>query len=479
MSDTILADTTGGKIRGEIHRDVAVFRAIPFATARRFGHPEPVEAWEDVRDCLDWGAMCPQSTSLLDDLVGTKHLPMSEDCLTLNVFTPACDDQSRPVLVWIHGGAFTAGTASTPWYSGTSFARNGDVVVVTINYRLNIFGFLHVDGATNLGLRDQVTALEWVRDNVATFGGDPANVTIFGESAGGCSVVALLAVPAARGLFQRAVAQSPSITQLRSTATALSWTEQTLRSAGVTSLPELAKLPTERLVALAQDIASSGADAGFQSFSPAPDGDFLPGPVREAIGQGSSAGVPLVIGTTRDEMRLFTFMDPSLNALDHAGLVERLLERFGDRAQLVADRYRAARPSLTAAQLFAAVASDEVFRRPAVDLATRQSVHAPVYTYLFEWETPAFGGSLGSCHGLEIPFVFDNVHQKGVALFTGDGPDRASLAREMNAAWVRFAHDGDPGWPRFDTAARTTKIFSTPVSRLESDPGGDLLDLWN
>ena len=478
MTDAVLADTTSGKIRGERQRGASVFRAIPYASAERFGHPVAATAWDDVRDCLQWGPMCPQTTTFLDDVFGTKHLTMSEDCLSLNIFTPGCDDQRRPVLVWIHGGAFTAGTAATPWYSGNSFARNGNVVVVSINYRLNIFGFLHVDGATNLGLRDQVAALGWIRDNIETFGGDPANVTIFGESAGGCSVVTLLATPSARGLFRRAIAQSPSVTQLRTPDTARSWAEQTLRSAGAASLAELAALSVDRLVAVQQEIQSSGADAGFQSFSPAPDGDVLPADVLGAIAGGSAAGTELLIGTTRDEMRLFMFMDPSLNTLDHDGLVERLTNRFGDRAAFVADRYRASRPAASPAHLLAAVASDEIFRRPAVDVATRHCAHAPVYTYLFAWESPAFGGALGSCHGLEIPFVFDNVHQKGVALFTGAGGDRAALAATMNAAWTRFARDGDPGWPAFDPARRTTMTFNTPHCGVETDPDGALLRLW-
>ncbi len=490
-----IAATTSGKVEGDEHGGTLVFRAIPYAAPpvgdRRFRPPAPVDAWDGVRPAVEFGPMCPQLPSMMDEFFGTKGHPHSEDCLTLNVWTPACDDGARPVLVWIHGGAFTTGTAATPWYSGTQFALGG-AVLVTINYRLGALGFTHLGhlsdafpGAGNLGLLDQVAALEWVRDNIAGFGGDPSNVTIFGESAGGCAVVALLALPVARGLFHRAIAQSASFTQLRSRARAEEATDELLAAAGLRpdQVDELHRLPITDLIAAQGTVLARPAKA-FTAFSPTPDGDVLPGEVLDLLAAGAAADVSMVIGTTRDEMQLFTFMDPTFAALTTEQLATRVRPEFGLRTDDAIAAYAAARPGATPGGLASAIATDQGFRLPVVRLAEqRAALGAPTFVYLFRWPSPSFGGILGSCHGLEIPFVFDNIHQHGVEVMIGDGPDREPLADAVHGAWLAFSRSGDPShgaigdWPAYDGARRATMVFDTPTG-IESDPEGELRRLW-
>jgi para-nitrobenzyl esterase len=422
---------------------------------------------------------------MLDQYFGTADLAMAEDCLSLNIWTPGTVGR-RPVLVWIHGGAFVNGTAAAPWFDGARVAQDGDVVLVSLNYRLGLLGFSHLAdiagerfaASGNLGLLDQIAALRWVRANIAAFGGDPTDVTIFGESAGGASVLALMAAPSARGLFRQAIAQSASVSQLRGRARADEAAREVLAALGLepATAHRLLDLPLDALLAAQEAVSASGAPA-FTSFAPTPDGTVLPEPVVEALSVGTAIDIPLVIGTTRDEMHLFTFLDPTFTALDRAGLVRRAGDVLGERAEAAVAAYEAARPGWTPGQIASALASDHVFRVPAMRLArARAELGAPTWAYLFRWASPVFGGLLGSCHGLELPFVFHNLHQPGVTAFTGDGDDREALADRMHAAWLAFAHDGDPGWARYGPA-RTTMVFDTPCAPTD-DPDGTLLDQW-
>jgi para-nitrobenzyl esterase len=492
-------ETTSGKLIGATHRGTHVFRGIPFAAppvgALRFRPPQPVAPWSGVREALTFGPMAPQLPSALEALAGNTPLGQSEDCLTLNVWTPACDGAKRPVMVWIHGGGFTTGTAASPWYSGTNLALQGDVVVVTANYRLGALGFMHLadiggeawGSSANCGILDQVAALRWVRDNVAGFGGDPDNVTVFGESAGGCSVVTMLATPAAKGLFHKAIAQSASVAQVRTRDAAGERAALFLDDLGVAAadLDRLADIPLDQILEAQGRLTTRRRGRGFsgadmQAFSPSPDGTSLLELPLDAIESGSAADIPVIAGTNRDEIRLFAVWDPSLQNLDRDGAIARLRGALGDDAARVYDAYAATRVGQSASEVTMAIASDETFRLDALRLADAQhALGAPAYTYLFTWQSPALDGRLGACHALEIPFVFDNVHQPGVELLTGTGDDRAPLAKIMNAAWAAFArsgvpdHPGMPAWPVYDPARRPTMVFDNTVEVVEDPLGSD------
>ena len=460
-----------GPLRGLARHDVAVFKGIPFATADRFGPPIPVEPWTEERRATSYSPQCPQIAGMLDRALGGSSLPMAEDCLALNVVTPACDDAQRPVLVWIHGGAFVTGTGSMPWYEGSSLASRGDVVVVNVNYRLGAFGFT---GTGNHGVLDQLAALEWVQRNIAAFGGDPTNVTVFGESAGGASVVTLLATGAAGQTFHRAWAMSPSITQLRDGSRAAEAAAALTKAAGVDDLDGLRGLTSERLLDAQREVLTDRVGA-MTAFSPAVDGALLRGPVPETA---AVSPVPLVVGTTSDEMQLFTAFDRKVGDLGDERLRRQFARQFGDRASDALDAYRRARPGATNGQLATALQTDETFRVPARLLAdARADRGGATWAYLFTWPSPAFGGALGACHGLHIPFVFHNLDRPGVPAFTGDGPGRDAVADAFSGALLRFARHGDPGWTRYDTADRVTMTIDE-VSREVGDPEGEIRELW-
>src|SRR5436190_17352381 len=352
--------TTSGRVTGRAEGDVVAFKGIPYATAERWAPPRPVPSWTGVRQAFEFGPQAPQTPGLLEAAFGMADWPMSEDCLSLNVWTPTLDAAARrPVLVFIHGGAFTNGTGAGPWYHGNAFAGDG-CVLVTINYRLGALGYLHLAGlaaahrfagAGNLGLRDQLAALQWVQASIAGFGGDPRNVTVFGESAGGASVLALLACPAATGLFARAIAQSASTLQLRSRLQATAAAEQVLARIGVDGghLERLLDVPVEAL--LDAQAAFVGPEL-FTAFAPTPDGLVLPRPVAEAA---AGAGAPLLIGTNRDELYLFTALDGRTASVDEEELRTVARRIVGDAGDTLVAAYAAARPGRRPGQLGASI----------------------------------------------------------------------------------------------------------------------------
>ncbi len=456
-----IVETRSGRVEGLTRDGIAEFRGIPYARPPvgnlRFQAPRREEPWVGVRSAREFGPSAPQRPLALP-LPGMDVGPCDEDCLTLNVATPAADGARRPVLVWIHGGGFVIGAGSQPLYDGASLARRGDVVVVTINYRLGPLGFLHLarvcpgleDAVGNAGLRDQVAALEWVHENVAAFGGDPETVTIFGESAGGMSVATLLAMPAARGLFARAIAQSGAAHNVHSLETATRVAEEFVAELGLPkahAAETLRELPPDKLLDLHQQtVLRLGSTAGPLPFQPVVDGDSLLEPPLDALRAGASSGIELFTGTTRDEWRLFQFLDPDLAKLDDAGLVRRLSSQIPavDAASVV-EVYRGARPHARPADLLFAIESDRVFRIPAIRLAEARAKHAgATFMYRFDWESPALGGALGACHAVELPFVFGALDRPGAELFTGTGPEAERLCARTMDTWIAFARSGDP-----------------------------------
>jgi para-nitrobenzyl esterase len=486
-----IVSTTAGPVRGaQPEGGVCAFKGIPYVrTPQRFERPQPHAGWTDVLDATAFGAMAPQNGSMEAALYADSAPPQSEDCLTLNVFTPACDDSARPVMVWLHGGAYVTGSSANPWYDGTNFATSGDVVVVTVNYRLGALGFTHLadldpsfEASGNLGVLDQQAALVWVRDNIAAFGGNPGNVTIFGESAGGGSVLAQLAMPSSRGLFHKAIAQSASFTQFRSRERATRAAEQLLTELGLSAATasKLRDVPIEELLA-AQAKVETGL-TGITAFAPSVDDDVLPVGVVEAIAAGSSAGVPLLIGTNFDEMRMFTALDPENAKVDEAAVRKLVHTQVpASHADALVDGYRAARANSSWGQLGSTMATEYGFHQPALRCAESKHRNGDLtFMYRFMWASPAFGGILGSCHALEIPFVWNNLHQQGAAVLTGvegaPSPEVQGLAETMHATWIRFARTGDAGWHPYD-ATRATMLFDT-TSSLAHDPEGDLRALW-
>jgi para-nitrobenzyl esterase len=452
-----------GRLRGTWNDGVAVFRGVPYAAppvgALRFAAPQPVAGWEGVRPAVTFGPPPPQ--------VGAGP-EAGDDWLTVNVWSPGLEPAAAlPVMVWVYGGGYTIGASSRAEYDGARLARDGGVVVVTFNYRVGAEGFARLAGApANRGLLDQVAALEWVRDNVAAFGGDPARVTVFGESAGGGSVAALLAVPRAAGLFRRAVAQSAQGTYF---SEALAGDIAAVIAAELGSPPtaaELAEVEPE-LLALAADAVAAKMPERWGPisprsilFAPVVDGDVLPRTPWEALAAGSGRGVELLVGHTRDEQRLFTALEGRLGQVT-SEQAETALRTFAPDEDL----YRTAYPEAGPERLYELVQSDWVFRMPTLRLAeTQVASGGRAHVYELTWGAPGMGGVMGACHGLDVPLVFGNLSGTSPALLLGDGPtpEAEALSAEMRTAWTGFATDGDPGWPAYDLDRRLTQVFDSP-----------------
>lgn len=434
---------------------MAVFLGIPFARPPRFGAPEPAEAWDGVRDCVAFGPPPPQQSTVAGPMPGRS----GDSCLTVNVWSPSPGTAERlPVMVWIYGGAYRGGESGESVYDGALLAREGNVVVVTLNYRVGMEGFAHVEGApANRGLLDQVAALEWVRDNVAAFGGDPGRVTVFGESAGAGSIIALMVMPRAAGLFGRAIAQSVPGTYfsgaLASDIAGVLTAELGLPPAA----GALAGVEPGRLVEAAEAAtpqmrryADRWGPVAYTvtPFSPVVDGEVLPRDPWSALADGAGRDVELVVGHTRDEYRLFT----------HLGRVEGdgLLSVFAPgREQGYRDAFPEAGPEL----LDELVQSDWLFRMPSLRLADAQAAGGgTVYAYELTWATPALGGA---CHGLDVPLVFGNLGSGMGTFFLGQSapPEAATVSAAFRRAWTAFAAGEGPGWQPYEPEGRATRLF--------------------
>jgi para-nitrobenzyl esterase len=500
MPEHVVVETTTGKIRGTADRGVNIFKGIPYAAPPvgdgRFMPPRKLAPWTGIRDTFEFGKRAMQDDNAfampadLLNLFAAERQPMSEDCLVLNVWTPAVNGGGkRPVMFWCHGGAFISGSGSSPWYDGANLARKGDVVVVTINHRLNSFGYLHLGdllgaefaSSGNVGMLDIVAALQWTRDNIATFGGDPGNITIFGESGGGAKVCVLLAMPEAHGLFHKAIVQSGPAVEMMPLESATETAKQVLGELGL-SANEARKLTTVSADDLNKAQAAVLRKVGMTSFAnrrrigfnPVLDGKHLPGGPFEPAAPQISANIPLMIGTNKDEMTLFLGLAPWMDGVDESAMRQRAKLFLGERSDALVDAYRRARPDDAPRDLVIAIVTDQTMRMPSLVIADRKVAQrgAPVYVYLFTWETPVLKGRLKSPHALDIPFVFDNVENDGL---TGKLPTRFALADKMSRAWIAFArsgnpsHAGIPSWPAYSAERRPTMLFNDEC-RVENDP---------
>jgi para-nitrobenzyl esterase len=480
--------TNYGTLRGSCEDDLLVFRGIPYARpptgSLRFAPPQPPDAWTGVRDAVTFGPSAIQAATAAtgESIVAAT----SEDCLTLNVWTPATDDGRRPVLVWLHGGAYLFGGGAEPMFHGASMARRGDVVVVTLNYRLGLFGYLRgidvcgeaLPSTGNAGLLDQLAALTWVQQEIAAFGGDPTNVTVFGQSAGAGSISALLAMPLARGLFHQAILQSGSTQLLQTPAVANRVMESILADLDLAphEAGQLRDLPAAQLLEVQERVTPR---TGGVFYGPVADGQELPADPLAAIAAGSAQGIPMLIGTNLEERKFFRRIDPEAEHLTEEGLLSLLANRrtsakAGDQAAFdpaeavaVYQAARSARGELTTPEeLWFAMLSDRRYRVPALRQAELHADHTPqTYAYLFSWKSPAEEGRLGAGHGVEIPFVFGTLDTPVAEERVPEGSPVGTLSVQIQDAWIAFARTGSPQTPRlpdwepYTATDRCTMLF--------------------
>lgn len=505
---TTTVRTTSGLVRGIEARGVHAFLGVPYAAPPvgrlRYTAPQRPAPWQGERDATRYGQVCiQQQMPGIFGVIGSPKNPAGDDCLNLNVWTPAPGASGLPVLVWIHGGAFYAGSGMDPAYDGSAFARDG-VVCVTINYRLGAQGFCHLADhfaelgeSGNAGLLDQVAALAWVQENIAAFGGDPARVTIAGESAGGMSIATLLATPRARGLFRRAIPQSGAGHNGLSARTASMIAGHLLEMLGVKrgDLGALLDVSPERVIEaqakLGDELTTTRnperfgeAAASAMLLQPTFGTDVLPKRPIDAITEGSAAGIDVMVGTTAEEALLFIvdFKDMFNEPLVEATL-DQVMRPAGRSGRDVLALYRKNRPGAQPHELAAAAETDRMFRIPAVRLADAQAAHHPsTWLYQFAWRSTAGAGDYGACHFLDVPFVFDQLDNDQARGIAGAPPQ--ALADVVHATWVAFVTNGDPGhaslpaWPRWDTRRRATMRFDMPCAVVD-DPAADERVLWD
>ena len=459
-----VVETNAGKIEGDYRDGLYVFKGVPYAAPPvkelRWLPTQPVKPWEGVRRAKAFGAIAPQNQLPGGDVIEALRIDevQDEDCLFLNIWSPGLDNARRPVMVWIHGGAFIIGSGSQPIHTGGLLAARGDIVFVSINYRLGALGFMNLREVTggkipamgNEGLLDQVAALEWVRDNIAAFGGDPDNVTVFGESAGAMSIGCLMAMPVAQGKFHKAILESGAANTVGALEDSVKITEQYLKILDVHAgdVEAMRSLTVKQLLSAQQELEDRMREAEHRitPFQPVVDGITIPEMPIKAINNGSANNIVVLAGTNLEEWKLLSMMDVDLPKLDEVGLARRC-EYYvpSENVPGLIEAYRNARARRGAdtsiREIYNAIQTDRMFRMPCIRLVEAKRHHnQSTYNYLFTWESPVMDGILGACHGLDIGFVFGTCDDS----FHGSGPAADRLARNMQDAWVAFACTGNP-----------------------------------
>lgn len=497
-----IVETNLGKVRGTTQNGVHAFKGVPYAAStageNRFMPPKKREPWSGVRDASELGLRSPQLLAAFHGQVPPevesmdRNEPMGEDCLVLNVWTSSVGRGTgkRPVMVWLHGGGYTSGSGGFICYDGAELARKHDVVAITVNHRLTVFGYLYLAGiggekyakSSNVGMLDIVAALEWVRDNAAAFGGDPSNVTIFGQSGGGGKVSTLMAMPSAHGLFHRAIVESGAAVKGVSRDAANKSAERYLAKLNLKpdQVDQLQKLSVDQLLdATANTNPMPGGPGGF-ALAPVVDGITLPNDPFDPVAPALSANIPLLIGTVETEVTFFPHqvLDPIDDAELHTHVKQTLRTASDEQVDQLIAAYKKGRPGASNTDLFLALASDATFRAGVVIEAERKAAEgkAPVYQYYVTWRSPVRDGKLRSFHTIEIPFVFDNVD--ACKSMVGSGEDRYALAEKFSGAWVAFARTGNPNhktlpnWPAFDNTQRAVMVFNDEC-KVVDDPHGE------
>lgn len=478
-----LARVRSGRVRGQREQGVNVFRGIPYGAdtaPRRFQPALPEVAWRGVRDALDYGNAAPQTG---------KEGPGSEDCLYLNVWTPALrDGGKRPIVFYIHGGAYNNGSGSDPLYDGSALCRRGDVVVVTVNHRLNVFGYLYLAqlgdarfaDSGNVGQLDLVQALHWVRQHAAEFGGDADNITVVGQSGGGAKIATLMAMPAARGLFQRAWTMSGQQVTAAGPRAATQRAQIAMQAVGAADAEALRTMPMDALLAATRARDPSRVENSSLYVGPVLDGRSLPVHPFWPEAPAQSAGIPMVIGNTHDETRAFLGNDPANFALTWETLPSKLeKEQYVDLLpSVVIAEYRRLYPHYTPSEVFfAATTAGRSWRGAVEELEARARQRAPTWAYQLDWGSPLDGGKFGAFHTLDIPLVFDTTDRPGSR--TGDSDEATRVAATMSEALIAFARHGDPnhgGLPRWQTyslARRETMLFDATPRQADDPRGGE------
>ena len=486
--DSPIATTRSGKVRGVLEEGINVFKGVPYGApptgSLRFMPPVQPAHWTGVRDALKFGDQCPQIPPPPTPAWRSwaRQTGESEDCLVLNIWTPGLrDGRKRPVMVWFHGGGYSVFSGSAPVYDGVRLCRKGDVVLVTLNHRLNAFGYLYLAElggekfaeSSNVGQLDLILALNWVRDNIQEFGGDPNRVMIFGESGGGGKVSTTLAMPAAKGLFHRAAIQSgPGLRGLtREAATKTARDFMAALQLQPNQVNELQNLPVAKLLEALKSV-TRGMPLGF---GPVVDGRTLPRDPFTPDAPPVSADVPIIVGYNKDETTVL-FPSPDAFSLDWTTLPQKLNPMFGASTGKVVELYRAKHPQATASDLYFQITTDRGMGLGSITLAERKSQQgkAPAFLYRLEWETPIEGGRLRSPHAMDLPLIFDNV-AKSESLIGSGAPEAQKVADAMSAAWLAFARNGNPDtkglahWPPYNTTTRPTMVFNVK-SEVVNDP---------
>ncbi len=489
MEKNIIVDTKLGKVRGYSTRGVLKFKGIPYAAPPvgelRFSPPAPKEQWSGVLDATEYGPIAPQPPSVLLAMFGGKRKLSEADCLTLNIWKPAVKKDKRPVMVWIHGGAFVTGSGAD--LDGARLALRGNVVIVSANYRLGALGFSYIPGKTaNVGLLDQIAALKWVKDNIKAFGGDPNNVTIFGESAGSVSVCTLMAMPAAKDLFHRVIAQSGACHPMfyhnsrRKEASELLMSKLGIKDGDIEALR---KVPVNKLIEA--DPTNEAIERGSAFASNAPtlgpviDGSTLPEHPLNIIRNGYAKDIELLIGTNQDELKLWSALNPNASKVDESKMLKGMTnlmkglgqkENKGKQMIKIYQQARGGKESADPQDIIDAYLTDFAFRIPSIRLAEVQCAHqSHTYMYLFTWKSPMLGGKVGSCHALELPFVFGLLGEKNIGIFPSKSEETESISNKMMDSWTSFAQKGDPNhngipvWPSYDIEKKTTMLFGKEI----------------
>lgn len=498
-----IVSTKSGRIEGNYEDGQYVFKGIPYAAATvgnlRWQAPKPVMPWSGVRSAKKFGSVAPQNpmlgTEALADFVVTE--PQDEDCLFLNIWTPDTEKVRRPVMLWIHGGAFIIGSGSQEMFRGNTLVRRGDVVLITINYRMGALGFMNLKEITRgaipatgcEGLLDQIAALDWVRENIEAFGGDPDNITVFGESAGAMSIGDLLGMPAAKGKFQKAILESGGAGTVGLLEDSVATAAQFLDILGLkrTDADALYALTIRQILAAQQKLGAimHEKDNRITPFQPVVDGIVMPEIPIHAIQKGAASGIPTLAGTNLDEFKLFNAIDRSFRKMDEAGMMQRLETIIpSNHISDVITAYRRERSqrgeATGAGDILTAVQTDYMFRIPVLQLVEAQCRNQqPAYNYLFTWKSPLMKGRLGACHTLEIGFVFGNYDER----FCGAGPDADVLSQKMQDAWIAFARTGNPScaslgsWEPYGD--RRTVMVLDERCRLETAPYEEERRAWD